>query len=160
MKTRKDIFSADILCAEAQKVLRKRSSSKCMSFEEEIMSKAKYTSIFSAKKNPFWALTAEFLALWRVTVKLHWDPLNRILKKRVIRKNASFFGLRLLQIQPGTDATAIRKASTEKMTPCSFWRRANACHVSFKTLYGGQFTLSTQLIILNCHVVSKGLPLV
>ena len=30
----------------------------------------------------------------------------------------------------------------------SLWRRANARNVSF-TLYGGQFTLSTQLIILN-----------
>ena len=28
-------------------------------------------------------------------------------------------------------------------------RGANARNVSFKTLYGGQFTLSTQLIILN-----------
>ena len=29
------------------------------------------------------------------------------------------------------------------------WRRANARNVSFLTLYGGQYTLSTQLIILN-----------
>ena len=31
----------------------------------------------------------------------------------------------------------------------SLWRRANARNVSFKTLYGGQFTLSTQLIPPN-----------
>ena len=33
------------------------------------------------------------------------------------------------------------------------WRRANARNVSFETLYGGQFTLSTQLIILNYPVI-------
>ena len=34
----------------------------------------------------------------------------------------------------------------------SLWRRANARNVSFLTLYGDQFTLSTQLIILNYPV--------
>ena len=34
------------------------------------------------------------------------------------------------------------------------WRRATARNVSFKTLYGGQFTLSTQLIILNCTILT------
>ena len=33
------------------------------------------------------------------------------------------------------------------------WSRANAQNVSFKTLYGGQFTLSTQLITLNYSVI-------
>ena len=32
----------------------------------------------------------------------------------------------------------------------SEWRRAKARNISFETLYGGQFTLSIQLIILNC----------
>ena len=32
-------------------------------------------------------------------------------------------------------------------------RRANALNVSFETLYGGQFTLSTQLTILNYPVI-------
>ena len=77
-------------------------------------------------------------------------------KKRVIRKNASFFGLRLLQIQPGTDATAIRKASTEKMTPCSFWRRANAWHVSSKLFlrwptYIINSVDKTKIILLYSH---------
>ena len=31
----------------------------------------------------------------------------------------------------------------------SDWRRAKARNVSFEILYGGQFTLSTELIILN-----------
>ena len=155
----KGYFSADILCAEVQTVLRKRSSSKCVSFEEDIMSKAKYTSIFWRKKILFerWRLNFWPFDEWRLnSIETLWIEL----KKRVSRKNTSFFRLRLLQIQPGTDVTATRKASTEKMTPCSFWRRTNAWHVSFKTLYGGQFTLSTQLIMLNCPVVSKGLPLV
>ena len=35
----------------------------------------------------------------------------------------------------------------------SLRRRANARNVSFQTLYGGQFTLSTQLITLNYPVI-------
>ena len=35
----------------------------------------------------------------------------------------------------------------------SFSRRANARNVSLKTLYGSQFTLSSQLIILNYPVI-------
>ena len=30
------------------------------------------------------------------------------------------------------------------ITPLTLWRRANARNVSFKTLYGGQFTLLTR----------------
>ena len=37
---------------------------------------------------------------------------------------------------------------TNKMLQ-SLWRRANARNVSFFTLYGGQFTFSTQLLTLN-----------
>ena len=33
------------------------------------------------------------------------------------------------------------------------WRRANARNVGVETLYGGQFTLSTQLVILTYPVV-------
>ena len=36
--------------------------------------------------------------------------------------------------------------------PYSLGRRANARNASFETLHGGQFTLSTQLIILNYPV--------
>ena len=35
----------------------------------------------------------------------------------------------------------------------SLWRRANARNVSFETFYGGQFRLSTQLIILNYPII-------
>ena len=35
----------------------------------------------------------------------------------------------------------------------SLWRRANTRKVSFQTFYGGQFTSSTQLIILNYLVI-------
>ena len=35
----------------------------------------------------------------------------------------------------------------------TLWRRTNARNVSFKTLNGGKFTLSTQLIILNYPAV-------
>ena len=33
------------------------------------------------------------------------------------------------------------------------WQRANTPKISFKTLYGGQFVLSTELIILNYPVI-------
>ena len=35
----------------------------------------------------------------------------------------------------------------------SLWRRASARNVSFETFYGGQFRLSTQLIILNYPII-------
>ena len=35
----------------------------------------------------------------------------------------------------------------------SLWQRANALNASFETLYGGQFTLLTQLIIPNYSVI-------
>ena len=40
-------LSADIICSEKRKVFRERSSRKTVSFEEQIMSKDKYPSIFS-----------------------------------------------------------------------------------------------------------------
>ena len=40
-------LSADIICSEKRTVFRERSSSKIVSFEEQIMSKDKYPSIFS-----------------------------------------------------------------------------------------------------------------
>ena len=43
--------------------------------------------------------------------------------------------------------------NTKSVGPSSERRRANARNVSFKTLYVGQFTLSTQLIILNYPVI-------
>ena len=36
----------------------------------------------------------------------------------------------------------------------SLWRRANVRNVSFVSLYGGQFTLSSQLMILNYPILS------
>ena len=39
-------FSLDTICSEKQTVLRERSSKKTVSFEEQIMSKDKYLSIF------------------------------------------------------------------------------------------------------------------
>ena len=35
----------------------------------------------------------------------------------------------------------------------SLWRRANAQNVSFETLYGVQFTLSSQLIIIIIIII-------
>ena len=40
-------LSADIICSEKQTVFRERSSRKTVSYEEQIMSKEKYPSIFS-----------------------------------------------------------------------------------------------------------------
>ena len=38
----------------------------------------------------------------------------------------------------------------------SLWQRADAWNISFQTLYGGQFTLSTHLIILYYPGYDKG----
>ena len=43
------ILSTDIICSEKRTVFRKRSSSKSVSFEEQIMSKDKYPSMLSRK---------------------------------------------------------------------------------------------------------------
>ena len=40
-------LSADIICSEKRTVFRERSSRKTLSYEEQIMSKDKYPSIFS-----------------------------------------------------------------------------------------------------------------
>ena len=40
-------LSADLTCSEKRTVLRERSSGKTVSYEEQIISKAKYPSIFS-----------------------------------------------------------------------------------------------------------------
>ena len=40
-------LSADLICSEKQTVFRERSSRKTVSFQEQIMSKDKYASIFS-----------------------------------------------------------------------------------------------------------------
>ena len=42
-------LSADIICSEKRTVLRERSSRKTVSYEEQIMSKDKYSSIFSSQ---------------------------------------------------------------------------------------------------------------
>ena len=47
-------------------------------------------------------------------------------------------------LQEGTN-----KYFTEEKISDSLWRRVNAPNVNFETIYGGKFTLSTQLIILN-----------
>ena len=39
-------LSADIICSEKRTVIRERSSRKTVSFEEQVMSKDKYPSIF------------------------------------------------------------------------------------------------------------------
>ena len=46
---------------------------------------------------------------------------------------------------PKTNVTHLWELSS----PESLWRRANAPNVSFFTLYGSQFTFSTQLLVLN-----------
>ena len=40
----------------------------------------------------------------------------------------------------------------QSLLHCLLWCRAYAWNISFETLYSGQFTLSTQLIILNYPV--------
>ena len=46
-------LSADIICSEKRAVFRERSSRKTVSYEEQIMSKDKYPSIFSPQMVTF-----------------------------------------------------------------------------------------------------------
>ena len=62
--------------------------------------------------------------------------------------------VRIFQSLPrGTVTLTWVAESSVPLLPFSLWRRANARNVSFLTLYGGQFTLSTQLIIQNYRVI-------
>ena len=56
-------FSADIICSENWTVFRERSSRKTVSFEEQIMSKDKYLSIFS---QPNWGYCVYYPSVLKI----------------------------------------------------------------------------------------------
>ena len=58
-----------------------------------------------------------------------------------------------LSLPTGTVTLPWVAESSVPLLPFSLWRTANARNVSFLTLYGGQFTLSTQLIVQNYPVI-------
>ena len=63
-------------------------------------------------------------------------------------------GRKFISWQYSKDGLATIKSLKADVSPLSErWRRANARNVSLETLNGGQFTFSTQLIILNYPVI-------
>ena len=78
-------------------------------------------------------LTEVINSNFRISIYMFTSPINTDRKKRVI----TVFFLRLF-----------KRISTQLL-----WRRANAQNVSLYTLYGAQFTFSTQLISLYNPVI-------
>ena len=65
-------LSADIICSEKRTVFRERSSGKTVSFEEQIMSKDKYPSIFS---QPNWGFCVYYPSVLNIGEYLVNKPL-------------------------------------------------------------------------------------
>ena len=63
-------LSADIICSEKQTVFRERSSRKTVSFEEQIMSKDKYLSIFSAQMEAIVFIILQIFFATRAVLKI------------------------------------------------------------------------------------------
>ena len=63
-------LSADIMCSEKRTVLRERSSRKSVSFEEQIMSKDKYPSIFSPQIEAIVFIILQIVYATRAVLKI------------------------------------------------------------------------------------------
>ena len=63
-------LSADIICYEKRTVFRERSSRKTVSFEEQIMSKGKYPSIFSPQMETIVFIILQIFYATRAVLKL------------------------------------------------------------------------------------------
>ena len=111
----------------------------------------------------------------RINRLFQWDEFRYLFEKGTKQKNHKRNFKPLLGKQQNVvivtkPTIQVTRAATSKTTHCivvhttqsknsetkwgfrncqSLWRRANARNVSFFTLYGGQFTFSTQLLTLN-----------
>ena len=63
-------LSADIICSEKRTVFRERSSRKTVSFEEQIMSKDKYPSIFSPQMEAIVFIILQIFFATRADLKI------------------------------------------------------------------------------------------
>ena len=63
-------LSTDIICSEKQTVLQERSLRKTVSFEEHIMSKDKYPSIFSCRMEAIVFIILQIFFVTRVVLKI------------------------------------------------------------------------------------------
>ena len=66
----------DIICCEKRTVFEERSSRKTVSFEEQIMSKDKYPSIFSRQMKAIVYLSMSKSSLLKLPTLLEMDPLK------------------------------------------------------------------------------------
>ena len=67
-------LSADIICSEKRTVFRERSSRKTVSFEEQIMSKDKYPSIFSRQMKAIVFIILQIFFETRAVLKIGEYP--------------------------------------------------------------------------------------
>ena len=70
-------LSANIICSEKRTVFRERSSRKTVSFEEQIMSKDKYQSIFSLKMETIVFIILRIFFATRAVLKIGGYLVNK-----------------------------------------------------------------------------------
>ena len=63
-------LSADIICSESRTIFRERSSRKTVSYEEQIMSKDKYLSIFSPQMEAIVFIILQIFYATRAVLKI------------------------------------------------------------------------------------------
>ena len=63
-------LSADIICSEKRTVFRERSSRKTVSYEEQIMSKDKYPSLFSPQMATIVFIILQIFSATRAVLKI------------------------------------------------------------------------------------------
>ena len=68
------IFASDIICSEWRTVFRERSSRKTVSYKEQIMSKDKYSSIFSLQMEAIIVIILQIFYATRAVLKIREYP--------------------------------------------------------------------------------------
>ena len=71
-------LSPDIICSEKQTVFLKRSSRKTVSFEEQIMSKDKYPSLFSPQMEAIVFIILQIFYATRAVLKICWGIFGHV----------------------------------------------------------------------------------
>ena len=73
-------LSADIICSEKRTVFRERTSKKTVSYEEQIMSKDKYPSIFSPQMTTIVFIILQIFIATRAVLKIGEYLVNKPLQ--------------------------------------------------------------------------------
>ena len=101
-------LSADIICSEKRTVFRERSSRKTVSFEEQIMSKDKYPSIFS---QPNWGYCVYYPSVLkigeypRIFPSFSWGIFTHVTRLDQSRASENIWWIIISDIYPGSSTS-------------------------------------------------------